>query len=201
MMTKRWIIIGGLSVFFLALLTVTAPATTVLKMSIEKMSLEAVAVIVGDVSDMKSAWTTDQTTIYTTITIKVTQCVAGECPDTVRIKQRGGTAGEATLYIPGMPKFSQGQKVLLFLDHSYEGEPGHYSVIGMCQGIFEIEKNEKGVLVAVQQGGAALAGPDKSGVIRILGQDKQKNIVMPLGKLIKRVKNVIHAASEKKEKP
>jgi hypothetical protein len=200
-MAKRYIAAGSLSVFFLVGLTATAPATTVLKMSIEKMSLEAVAVIVGEVTDTKSAWTPDQTTIYTTVTIKVTKCVAGECADTVRIKQRGGTVGETTLYIPGMPKFSQGQKVLLFLDHSYEGEPGHHSVIGMCQGMFVVEKKKGGEMMAVQQGGAALAGPDKGGVIRILGQEEQKTIVMPLGKLIKKIKSAIHAASKSKEKP
>jgi hypothetical protein len=200
-MIKKSIMTGILSFFLFLLPTVNAPATTVLKMSIEKMSLEAVAVIVGDVVDTKSAWTPEQTTIYTTITITVTKCVAGECPDTVRIKQRGGTAGETTLYIPGMPKFSQGQKVLLFLDHSYEGEPGHHSVIGMCQGMFAIEKKEGEEMLAVQQGGAALAGPDASGVIRILGHDKQKTIVMPLDNLIKKIKNAIHAAAKNKENP
>ena len=198
-MVKRYMVAGGLFVFFLVLLTVTAPATTVLKMSIDKMSLEAALVVVGEVTDATSAWTPDQTTIYTTITIKVTKCVAGECGDTVLIKQRGGTVGEATLYIPGMPKFSQGQKVLLFLDHSYEGEPGHHSVIGMCQGMFVIEKKKGGGKLAVQQGGVALAGPDKSGVIRILGHDEQKTIVMPLGKLIKKVKSALKIASKSKE--
>ena len=200
-MVKRYIAAGGLSVFFLVVLTGTAPATTVLKMSIDKMSAEAALVVVGEVTGTTSAWTPDQTTIYTTITIKVEKCVAGQCPDTILIKQRGGTVGEATLYIPGMPKFSQGQKVLLFLDHSYEGEPGHHSVIGMCQGMFMIEKQKGGGKLAVQQGGAALAGPDKGGVIRILGHDEQKTVVMPLGKLVKKIKSAIKNASKSKEKP
>ncbi|MFH1436404.1 MAG: hypothetical protein ABIJ56_11860 [Pseudomonadota bacterium] len=200
-MVKRYAAAAGLSVFFLMSLTTASWATTLLQMSIDKMSAEAAAVVVGEVTDMTSEWSPDQTAIFTTITIKVATCVAGECGDTMLVKQRGGTVGEATFYIPGMPKFSRGQKVLLFLDHSYEGEAGYYSVIGMCQGMFVIDKEKtSGIKFAVQQGGAALAGAGADGVIRVLGSGEQKPMKIPLKKLIKKIQNAIVTLSKAKAK-
>ena len=199
-MVKRYGINAGLSVLLMMSLTTASWATTLLKMSIDKMSAEAAAVVVGEVEGMTSEWSPDQTTIFTTITVKVTDCVAGECSDTMLVKQRGGTVGEATLYIPGMPKFSQGQKVLLFLDHSYEGEAGYYSVVGMCQGMFLIEKEKvSSKKNAVQQGGAALAGAGADGVIRILEPGEQKPMKIPLKKLLKKIRNAMKTLSKAKE--
>jgi len=180
--------IGGVVLaVFVFMFAGRAEATTLLRMSIEDMTAAAEAVVVGEVTDVKSAWNDGHTTIHTFVTFKVSQCIAGTCGDTIMLKQRGGTAGEMTLHIPGMPRFSKGLKALLFLEPDPEGEPGFHYVVGMCQGIFVIETDGgSGKQVAVQQGGAALADVDSDGMIRILAP--QAPAKMPLKKLIKRVK-------------
>lgn len=186
----RWGAVLGL---FVCMFAARVEATTLLRMSVEDMTAASEAVVVGEVTDLKSSWNEAQTTIYTMVIFKVDQCLSGTCGDTIMIKQRGGTVGEMTLQIPGMPKFSKGQKALLFLEPDPEGVPGFYYVVGMCQGIFDIQTDgQTGKLVAEQQGGAALAEVDADGVIRILGP--QAPAKLPLVKLIKRIK---HAALSK----
>jgi hypothetical protein len=167
-----------------------AEATTLLRMSVEDMAAAAEMVVVGEVTEVKSSWNDANTTIHTFTIFKIEQCIKGTCGETVALKQRGGTVGEMTLYIPGMPQFSKGLKALLFLEPDPEGEPGFYYVVGMCQGMFVIETDvETGKQTAVQQGGASLADVDTDGVIRIMGP--QTPARMPLWKLIKRVKKSV----------
>lgn len=181
----RW---GAALGIFVVMLAVRVEATTLLRMSVEDMTAAAEAVVVGEVTDVKSSWNEAQTTIYTVVVFKVDQCLAGTCADAFLIKQRGGTVGEMTLHIPGMPQFAKGQKALVFLEPDPEGVPGFYYVVGMCQGIFDIETDgQTGKQAALQQGGAALAEVDDDGMIRILGP--QAPAKMPLGKLIKRIKS------------
>ncbi len=182
--------LGAVLGVFVLLLAARVEATTLLRMSVEDMTAAAEAVVVGEVTDVKSSWNEAQTTIYTVVVFKVDQCLAGTCQDAFLIKQRGGTVGEMTLHIPGMPQFTKGQKALVFLEPDPEGVPGFFYVVGMCQGIFDIETDgQSGNPLAVQQGGAALAEVDGDGMIRILGP--QTPAKMPLGKLIKRIKSAV----------
>ncbi len=167
-----------------------SPATKLLKMSIEDLTLKAESIVIGDVVEVDSGSRRDQTTIDTTITVKVSDCLKGSCTPEMVIVQRGGSDGFGTLYIPGMPRFIEGEKVLLFLRLDPEGRLGKWSVVGMCQGIFNIEKNNKdGRLYAQQQGGAALAAPGPSGRIEIIHNQKPlkillKNLILTIKKIV-----------------
>lgn len=152
-------------------LAVAGPAlsTTLLRFSIERMSREAVMVVQGHVAWDYSARPDPDGPIYTFTGIEVTRCMGGDCPEAVTLKHRGGTVGDITTFIPGMPRFEPGQEVVLFLEHDPEGEPDMYYTVGMAQGFFLVRTDpDTGAKTAVQQlGSAAIAEPDESGVIKI----------------------------------
>jgi hypothetical protein len=182
------------------LLAAASSATTLLRLTVEKMSVQAEMIVVGDVTEVKSQWNTAGTMIYTFVAVDVTQCIAGACGETVKIKQRGGSVGQWSMPIPGMPRFVVGQKVLLFLEKDPEGVPGYAYVLGMCQGMFLIAKDAKdGQSMAVQQGGAALADVGVDGVIRVLPGEKPLKV--PLKNLLKKIKTALKNLSKGEVKP
>ena len=123
---------------FVLLATRDAGSTTLLKLSVEQMSEEAALIVHGHVAWNYTTRNEAEGPIYTYTGFEVETCVAGECPDAVTLKHRGGTVGDLTLYIPGMPRFADGQEALLFLRPDPEGEEGRWAVFGMVQGFFHV---------------------------------------------------------------
>ncbi len=152
------------------LLTVSTPAdsTTLLKMSLERMAQDAVMVVQGHIAWDYSVRPDPGGPIFTYSGLEVGRCVAGECPEeTVTLKHEGGTVGELTIFIPGMPAFATGEEVLLFLEPDPNGEKDAYYTVGMVQGYFRIATDpQSGVKTAHQQlFGVTLAAPGADGVI------------------------------------
>jgi hypothetical protein len=173
-----------------------AGSTTLLKMSVERMSRDAVMVVQGHVAWDYAAEADPTSPIYTYTGIEVSRCIAGTCPETVTLKHRGGTVGEWTLYIPGMPRFTPGQEVLLFLEADPEGEEGMYYTMGMVQGYFHITTDpETGVKSATQQlGGVTLAAPGPTG--QIVPVHGVKPVVLELEALVERIRQARETAPE-----
>lgn len=170
-------------------LTVPEPAgsTTLLRLSLEKMSKDATMVVQGHVSWDYAARPDPQGPPYTYTGIEVSRCIAGDCPDTVVLRHRGGIAGGLHLFIPGMPRFEPGQEVLLFLREDYEEVDGLHAVLGMVQGLFlVVTEPVSGKKLAVQQlGNVTLAAPDEKGSIKPVG--KVAPMVMELEAMIKEI--------------
>jgi hypothetical protein len=126
----------------------------------------------------------------------VTRCVAGPCPETVTLKHRGGTFGDLTIHISGMPRFTPGEEVLLFLEDDPEGEKDMYYTVGMIQGLFRIETDpDTGVKSAVQQlGGVTLAAPGLNGTISPVSGVEP--VVTGLEALVKRIRKAWKSAGK-----
>ncbi len=122
-------------------LPATVESTTLLLVDLERMSQEATLVVLGHVAWDAAVEKGQVGDIYSYTGIEVTRCVAGDCPKTLVLKHRGGTVGDLTLVIPGMPGFETGQEVLLFLRPEPEGETDRYSVFGMAQGHFLVTED------------------------------------------------------------
>jgi len=146
-------------------------STTLLRLGVETMSRDAEMVVRGHVSWDYSVRPDPDGPIYTLTGVEVNRCIAGDCPETVELRHRGGTVGDLTLYIPGMPTFKPGQEVLLFLEPDYENVPGYHSVVGMVQGFFlVVTEPVSGKRLAVQQlRGVSLAAPNADGTIVPVG--------------------------------
>jgi hypothetical protein len=102
------------------------------KLSIEDLTLKAGRILVGTVVDLRSEWNSDQTLIYTYATIAVEDHLKGT-PDQmeVTVMVPGGQVGDTGISVSGVAEFSEGEKVLLFLE---EGESGAFGVLGGFQG-------------------------------------------------------------------
>ncbi len=173
-----------------------AGATILLALDIEKMSDEAVMVVQGHVAWDFCTRQGPSAPIYTYTGIEMSRCVVGDCPGSLTLKHRGGTVGELTQVIPGMPRFSPGQEVLLFLREDPEGEADRYAVFGMVQGFFLIlEDPDSGQDMAVQQlEGVSLATTDSMG--KIVPAGIVEPVVMDLEALVQRIRDA-RAAAEK----
>ena len=144
-----------------------AGATMLLRLSVEKMSVDSTIVVRGHVSWDYAVQPDPDGPIYSLTGLEVDRCIAGDCPEAVELRHRGGTVGDLTLHIPGMPRFVPGQEVILFLEPDWEGVPGYHSVVGMVQGFFVVVTEPvTGTKLAVQQlRNVSLAQKDASGNI------------------------------------
>lgn len=117
----------------------TAFATTVLRMEVADLQREADVVVRGRVSDMKSRWSNNR--IITEVTVSVTETYKGTPGKSVTIVQPGGVVGDMGQTVHGMPQFKKDADVVLFLEQRSERV---FSVVGLSQGMFDVEKSSDG---------------------------------------------------------
>jgi hypothetical protein len=98
-------------------------------MDLAELTTGADQIVVGDVlSSSESAWDAEHRSIYSTVEIGVQESWKGSPPANGRIKirQLGGTVGQIEMTVLGMPRFTPGERALVFLRHTH--------VVGMSQG-------------------------------------------------------------------
>jgi hypothetical protein len=117
-----------------ALLLAGAPAsaTLILALDLPAMVKRADQIAVVDVVSVKAAWNDAHDHIFTTIDVTVVDSWKGTAAPAshIQIVQPGGTVGELTMQVAGMPRFSSGERALLFL----HGPTDRAVVVGMTQG-------------------------------------------------------------------
>lgn len=116
-----------------------ALATTVLRMEVADLSREADVVVRGKVAEVHSRWSDKR--IITQITIDVTEAYKGAPGKTVTIVQPGGVVGDIGQTVHGMPQFKKDSDVVVFLEKRGEKV---FSVVGLAQGLFDVEKSSDG---------------------------------------------------------
>jgi hypothetical protein len=168
-----------------------SPATVMLALSLEELSVQANRVVVGQVRSLEARWSGDGKIIETVIEIDVQQEITdASASPVVRVVQPGGRIGDRGYLVTGMPEFRAGERVLLFLRAAgvdADGTP-YFSVVGMTQGKFVILPRIGGGWDAVQQfpGGFALAAPDANGSIRTV--DGARPLVIDLDEAVARIR-------------
>lgn len=126
--------------FFVAYLAAegSALATTAQKLSLEQLVREADLVLRGTVREVSSQEAKDRFTILTTVVVTMEEQWKGPKASTVILRQPGGTAGEISQRVMGLPEFSVGEELILFLKKQKDG---HYVTVGEKQGKFRIRSN------------------------------------------------------------
>lgn len=101
-------------------------------MSVEDLTLRAGRILVGTVVGLKSEWNNERTLIYTYVTVAVEDHIKG-APDQmeVTVMVPGGQVGDVGVSVSGVPEFSKGEKLMLFLEGD---EAGVFHVLGGFQG-------------------------------------------------------------------
>ncbi len=109
-------------------------AATVLRLDLDGLVSTAQTIVVGKVRDSDTYWSADGRLILTRHTIEVAETLKGFNDETVEITTIGGTIGDLTLYVAGMPVFEPGEDTVVFL----EAAGPYRTVVGLGQGKFTV---------------------------------------------------------------
>ena len=113
-------------------------ATTVPKIELPEMVFKADAIIDGHVDSIYSEWDAEKKLIFTYISVRIDESLKGGSSRSLLIKQLGGRVGGLDMNVAGMPLFSEGEQVLLFLRQQTGST---YEVVGLNQGRYQIIQN------------------------------------------------------------
>jgi hypothetical protein len=134
-------------------LSLPAAASLILALDLPTLVTRADQISVVDVVSTKAAWNAEHDRIVTTIDVAVVDCWKGAAApgSHVQIVQSGGTVGELTMRIDGMPQFAPGERALLFL----RGTAARASVVGMAQGKRPVRRETGRWMVSAPDRGGA----------------------------------------------
>ncbi|HYH08894.1 MAG TPA: hypothetical protein VEK11_17710 [Thermoanaerobaculia bacterium] len=155
----RRLVIGTL----LLVLALPLAASQFVPQDFDVVARESSFIVRGHVVDTYSAWDDAREVIYTYATVRVTRFF-GEAtgPDTLVVREVGGTVDGYTQEAIGFPAIRRGEQVVLFL--SQWEDSGDYRIHAYNQGKYLVrERAGKEILVEdpVRQGEARLATPDR----------------------------------------
>jgi hypothetical protein len=120
-----------------------AGATTVQKFSISDLAKKSETIALARVDDVSSRWDDNHKEIYTYISLKVLDGVKGARKnDVLTIRQIGGTVDNLISVVPGMPNFTKGEEVVVFL--SPKDRAGYPWVMGLQQGKYSVSTDGNG---------------------------------------------------------
>ncbi|HBL28297.1 MAG TPA: hypothetical protein DD490_15790 [Acidobacteria bacterium] len=147
-----------------ASLAAPADATTLRRMGVEELVAANQAIVVGQVSDVRSYWNKDRSFILTDVRIAVNDVLKGNVGDEVTVTLMGGRVGEVTTLILGGAELLPGKSYLLFLNE--ESLPGKraQTVRDLCQGAYDLVIGKDG-LRAVSQANRHPLIPDRLGYV------------------------------------
>jgi len=163
----RWI---KAAVFIIGLLAMaqTSLATTFVVQTDEEMIVKARGIVKGKVVSVTSAFDDEHKSIYTYITLKVDQVLKGEITSRrIVLREPGGQVGEQGSLVFGVPRFTVGEHVLVYLGTWADGT---LRVHQMMMGKFSILTDEAGREVVSR------SGPDSANVT-ILSSDQSQGTV------------------------
>ena len=114
--------------------TAVAPARASLIVALDTPAMVAGAdtIAVVDVASVRAAWDARHERIVTTVELIVVESWKGAAAPAARVvvAQPGGTVDDITMTVFGMPRFSPGERALVFL----HGPTERAGVVGLAQG-------------------------------------------------------------------
>ncbi|HEV8720211.1 MAG TPA: hypothetical protein VGW77_06180 [Candidatus Binatia bacterium] len=108
-------------------------ATTLQKLSFDRLIGEADLIIKGRVEELKTRQVSDRRSMTTIVTVSIERQFKGPKVSSVTIEQPGGSVGDIAQGVPGLPEFSSGEEVIVFLKRQ---RGGAFNILGGKQGKF-----------------------------------------------------------------
>lgn len=130
-------------------------ATSVIAPSFDELVSRADLIFTGPVISQHSEWrdTGGKRSIVTIVKFGIEQVHKGKAGVTVKLQFLGGAIGAVTLDVSDMPKFTQGERVVLFVEkNSVNASP----LIGFFHGKFSLRKDASGRDAVLKHNGEAL---------------------------------------------
>lgn len=130
----------------LPLVTMIAWATTVIPMSIERLTARSTHVVRVRALQYESKWNAQHDRIFTYTKFLVLETMKGAAPATITVKQLGGHADGYTMKVSGVRSWRNGEEAILFLQST--SEPATFTVTGLMQGDFRVERQAGQTIVS-----------------------------------------------------
>jgi hypothetical protein len=92
-----------------------AHGQAVQRLSVEELAKESDVIVRAQVQNVNSQQTKNGSGIVTRIEISILEQWKGATTSSVVVSQPGGTAGAITQAVPGLPQFSIGEEIIIFL--------------------------------------------------------------------------------------
>ncbi len=169
------------------LLGLTSFAATLERMSLEEMTAKSTAIVRAKAISSSTEFL--GSTIYTRTRFQILERWKGPEGTTVDVSEPGGRVGGVTQNYSGVPRFTTGQEVILFL---WTGPSGRTQVIGLSQGVLQVERPAAGEAeVSREPSGEAVLAPGT------LEPVAEAGIRMPLTHLVTRMRGTLDRSRQK----
>ena len=113
-------------------------AISVQRLSLEQLARQADLIVKGRIQDIRNQTSQDRSAITTVVVLPIEKQWKGPNVSMVTVRQPGGSAGEITQRVMGLPEFAVGEEVVLFLRKQADGR---YATVGGKQGKFTVRIN------------------------------------------------------------
>ena len=167
----------------IALIAPTLRATSIVPMTVEQLTAAAQMVVEGRALDQWSQWDTSEHLIYTYTRFAVSNRLKGSAPQTILVRQMGGTAGGYTQIVSGVRHWQPGDEAVLFLRPSVAND-GSLAFVGLMQGNFRVVRAPDGSSTAGN-------GVPSVAVLKDGGATTFTGSRMPLSELEQRVRRSV----------
>jgi len=117
------------------MIAATAGATALERMSLAKIAVAAPVIVRARCAENSVARAEGE--IWTVTTFNVEETWRGSASTQVIVRLLGGRMGDVTSHVSGVPRFTPGEDVVLFLQPTTRGD---YSVVSWEQGTFRIHQ-------------------------------------------------------------
>jgi hypothetical protein len=165
-------------------------ATTLMRISIEKMSQTATVIVRARCLGNSTEWDTGE--IRTLTSFEVEEIWKGSASGRITVQLLGGTVGNLTSRVSGVPRFRSGEEVVLFLEPTPRDD---FSIVSWQQGTFRIHREPRLVRESVTQDTASLETFDAA--TRRFEMTGIRNL--PLELLRARVEGALHPMPGRKQ--
>ena len=129
-----------------------APATTLERMPLEKLTSRADAVVHVRCLSNESRW--ERGEIWTFTQFEVEEALKGVAPRLLTVRLLGGKVGHLISTVDAVPRFRPGEETVLFLERMPDGA---FTVLSWAQGTFRIRREQHTGRAVVTQDSAGLA--------------------------------------------
>ena len=132
---KKHLAVAFALIFFIS---TSSQATTVERLTLDALVKKASSIVVGKVMNSRTYWSDNRKLILTSYIFAVQETIKGQPGPTIELTTIGGTVGDVTLHVAGMPMFEKDEDAVVFVERS-----GAFStVVGLSQGKFALANGE-----------------------------------------------------------
>lgn len=126
----------------IVLAVVRVLASTVIPPTFAQLVQQAELIFQGTVTNVQSIWEGEgaQRHIDTYVTLQVEDSVKGNPGASYTIRLLGGTVGDETMEVTDTPKFSVGDREILFVEHNFDQ---FVPLVGIGNGRFHIQHDQQ----------------------------------------------------------